>query len=106
MLVLHYYMTFCHRCSCQRQGCCKLPFCHLRRREGGSEDTSRSGKGLSPSALPPARVVFPILQQPWITMRHIGIVQHIHFTRSKSTTHSHQKRERFLVGTRLIASNR
>jgi len=30
------------------QGCCNLPFCRLRRREGGSEDTSRSGKGLSP----------------------------------------------------------
>ncbi len=37
-------------------------------------------------------------------MRHIDIVQHIPYTRSKSTTHSHQKRERFLVGTRLIGS--
>ena len=35
-------------------------------KEGGSEDTSRSGKGLSPSALLQAYVVFPILQQPCV----------------------------------------
>jgi len=33
-------------------------------KEGRSEDTSRSGTGLSPSALPPSSVVFLILQQP------------------------------------------
>src|SRR6266487_9398 len=33
-------------------------------KEGTSEDSSRSGKGRSPSALPAARVVFPIVQQP------------------------------------------
>jgi hypothetical protein len=39
------------------------------RKEGGSEDTSRSSKGLALSALLQARVVFPLLQQPWRDFR-------------------------------------